>query len=642
MCGICGFWTSRVLDDSEGIVRGMTDALSHRGPDGTGVWQCCDEGIHLGHSRLAIIDLSSHGHQPMQSASGRYVLTYNGEIYNHLALRASISTIFTDISWRGDSDTETLLAAIDRWGVQGALERVNGMFAFALWDRKHRKLTLARDKVGEKPLYFLHQRGLVAFASELQPLKRIPGVDWSIDKGSLSSYFTQSYVPAPHTIFSGVSKLQAGQWIEFTSLDEGGSRAERYWTFEQVASQSNSAGSSENFTEAEWQQRLKLQLRKSVASRMHSDVPLGSFLSGGIDSSLVTAMMQDISDERVKTFSIGFEDSTVDESHHARAVANHIGTEHTEFRVSDADALATVPRLPDIWDEPFADSSQIPTFLMAQLTSNHVTVALSGDGGDELFGGYSRYLQAQELWQRIAPVPQWLRSPVSHTARLLEQMSNPGVVPDRVRSMVIRMAELSDMVAAKNQGEMYLAMRRHWKSPEKLVLGAQKANLPTDLHTCGQNFTERMMLHDSESYLPDDILTKIDRATMACSLESRAPLLDPELIELAWQMPFELKVRNRQGKYLLRQVLYEYVPQNLVDRPKSGFSVPLNQWLKGPLKEWAEDLLEPSMIRRQGFLNPDLVQKAWSDHQSGVWDSRYRLWDILMFQAWLCSGAAHQ
>jgi len=641
MCGFAGLLTDGQSIDVEAVVSAMTETLRHRGPDDDGVWIDASAGVGLGSRRLAVVDLSPSGHQPMASASGRYVVAYNGEIYNHVALRRDLERGFR---FRGRSDTEVLLAAIERWGLLGALKRSNGMFAFALWDRQERRLHLVRDRMGEKPLYYGVVGNTLVFASELKALRAHPSFAPEVDREALASFLRYKYVPAPRSIFRGIRKLPPGSLV---SLAQGMSNLPepiRYWSFAEVVDRGIGEATTVDAPEAGAE--LDALLRDAVRIRMEADVPLGAFLSGGIDSSTIVALMQAQSADPVRTFTIGFHDATYDEARHAKQVAEHLGTDHTELYVTADEAMAVIPRLPGIYDEPFADSSQIPTFLVSELARRTVTVSLSGDGGDELFGGYNRYVWAPQLWRRFGRFP-----PVVRRAFVAALLS----IPPRGWDAVGR--GLSPLVTARmkqrNQGEklhklarslrsedadgMYLSLVSHWQDPSRLVVGGgSDGRVSTDDDGPGDmELAARMMYLDSVTYLPDDILTKLDRATMAVSLEGRVPYLDHRVVEFAWRLPLRMKVGEGRGKWILRQVLHRYVPPELVDRPKWGFGVPLGTWLRGPLRDWAESLLNEGRLRREGFLRPEPVRRAWNEHLAGRRNRQYELWDVLMFQAWL-------
>lgn len=655
MCGIVGFLATQrpAGQDLAEVVRCLADQLKHRGPDDEGVWVDHAVGIALAHRRLSILDLSSAGHQPMVSTCGRYILIFNGEIYNHLEIRRALGAGHAaGGGWRGHSDTETLLAAIAFWGLERTLQKAVGMFAIALWDREERSLYLARDRMGEKPLYYGLQGGTFLFASELKALRVYPGFSGEVDRQALTLLLRHSAIPAPYSIYRGMCKLLPGTVLKLTQADVSNNQLpvpQPYWSLRKVAEE----GQKNPFvgSDAEAAEELERLLRQSIAGQMLADVPLGAFLSGGIDSSTVVALMQAQSSRPVRTFTIGFHESGYNETEHAHAVARHLGTEHTELYVTPQDALGVIPSLSAVYDEPFADSSQIPTCLISRLARQHVKVSLSGDGGDELFGGYNRYLWARNLWRKLGWMPRPLRAalagvlttvpPVSwNTAfQKLEQW-----LPARLRyaNPGDKLHKVAEILAVRSPEEIYLGLVSHWKNPAQLVPGGQEpptlltepaylADLP--------DFEHRMMYLDTVTYLPDDILAKVDRAAMSVSLETRVPLLDHRVVEFAWTLPLALKIRHGQGKWLLRQVLYRHVPRAMMERPKMGFGVPIDHWLRGPLKAWATALIEPGRLTREGYLDPAPIQRKWIEHQSGSRNWSYYLWDVLMFQAWL-EGAA--
>jgi asparagine synthase (glutamine-hydrolysing) len=584
----------------------------------------------------------------MHSSCGRYVLVFNGEIYNHLDLRAQLQKEGAAPLWRGHSDTETLLAALSVWGIERALRLTIGMFAFALWDRQEKILTLARDRAGEKPLYYGWQKGNFLFGSELKALKAHPCFNADIDRGALALMLRHNCIPAPYSIYSGIQKLMPGHYLKIRiKADQNAETpaAKPYWRLNDVVAAGLANpfdGSDKDATNA-----LESTLLASVGSQMISDVPLGAFLSGGIDSSAIVALMQAQSGRPVSTFTIGYNNKDYDEAVHAKAVARHLGTSHTELYVSPEDALAVIPKLPEIYCEPFSDSSQIPTYLVSALASNHVKVALSGDAGDELFGGYNRYHMANSVWGRIRRLPISARRAV---AGLLKSNSPAGwdiflgtigrFLPPRLRLKMPgeKAHKLAGVLLAEDGVSFYRGLISHWQRPEDVVLGAKE---PPTLTSRGDDwpetdeFADWMMAMDAQTYLPDDILAKVDRAAMANSLETLVPFLYHRVIELAWRMPLSLKIRHGEGKWLLRQVLYQHVPKKLIDRPKMGFANPLHEWLRGPLRDWAEDLLDDRRLRQEGFFDPKPVRQLWEAHLSGKSNDQYALWDVLMFQAWL-------
>lgn len=626
----------------------MTRTIVHRGPDSDGHWIDETCGVALGHRRLAIVDLSLAGHQPMHSASGRFVIVFNGEIYNHLDIRAELLSEGYANTWRGHSDTETLLAGFEAWGIRKTIDRTVGMFAFAVWDRQARTMTLGRDRLGEKPLYYGWQgygaNAVFLFGSELKALRAHPAFSASVSRESLALFMRHGNVPGSYSIYEGIHKLTPGMLMTL-SLDEREPAFETYWSGIDVVK----AGVAEPFlgTSTEAVDVLEDLLKSAVQQQMMADVPLGAFLSGGVDSSTVVSLMQAQSSRPVKTFSIGFKEDAYNEAVYAKDVAKHLGTEHTEFYVSPEDAMAVIPKLPQLYDEPFADASQIPTFLVSQMARAHVTVSLSGDAGDELFAGYNRYHLTASTWKRLARLPRSLRQ--------LAAMGIAGVSPDtwdrlaafmplgqRWSNVGHKLHKGARVLGAKDAADLYLGLVSHWQDPADLVLGAKES--PTLLTKpqpglAGLSAIERMMALDMLTYLPDDILTKVDRAAMGVSLETRVPFLDHRVVEFAWQLPLSYKLRPEANgystKWALRQVLNRYVPQRLIDRPKMGFGIPLHEWLRGPLREWAEALLSASRLQQEGYFNVGLIRQKWAEHLSGKYNWVEMLWCVLMFQAWL-------
>lgn len=638
MCGIAGFLDpKRRLGDNElkALAKGMAGALRHRGPDAQGAWVDAEAGIALGHTRLSIMDLSPAGAQPMLSHNGRFVISYNGEIYNAVELRAELEGAHRQ--FRGHSDTEVLVEAIAAWGVEDTAERLIGMFAFAVFDRQEHVLTLVRDRLGIKPVYWGRIDGRVVFASELKAFAALPDFSPVIDRDALAAYLCTGYVPAPASIYQGIEKLEPGTLVEVRG--DGEVRQERYWSLLDVAVSGQSSPLCVDEKQAT--EQLESLLTDAVTRRMVADVPLGVFLSGGIDSATVTALMQANSTKPVKSFSIGFQEADYNEAVHAKAVAKHLGTDHTELYVTPEQALSIVPKLPQIYDEPFADASQIPTFLVSEMTREHVTVALSGDGGDELFAGYNRYGQGL----RVARALRLLPGPVSAgVSRLIGAMS-PGawdrlfrVVPAGARPRLIgeKLHKLEAVLDA-NPDDYYATLISPWREAWSLVEGATRPEPPAFSKSVRERLNDElswMQYADGVTYLPDDVLTKVDRASMAVSLEARVPLLDHRVASFAWTLPQEFKLRDGQGKWLLRQVLHKYVPKQLVERPKMGFSVPIDAWLRGPLKDWAADLLDTATGSRTGLLDPAPIREKWAEHQSGRRNWHAFLWNVLMFEAW--------
>lgn len=645
MCGFIGLlnWGG-LISEADGHARAMADAIEHRGPDDEGFWRDPNGAVILGHRRLAIVDLTAAGHQPMASCSGRWVMAYNGEIYNHEALRAELERDGWSSGWRGHSDTEVMLAAFEVYGVEQALQKCVGMFAFALWDRETKTLTLGRDRLGEKPLYYGWLQDTLVFGSELASFYRHPDWRGEINRGALALLMRHNYIPAPYSIFKGVSKLPPATVARFTKHGKDPEIRE-YWSLREIAQGANR--SPFTGTPAEAVDEVQRLLQQSISGQMMADVPLGAFLSGGIDSSTVVAVMQSLSKQPVRTFSIGFDVAGYNEAEHAKAVATHLGTSHTELYVTSREALDVVPRLPSIYSEPFSDSSQIPTYLVSKLARQHVTVSLSGDGGDELFSGYSRYAMSESLWGRISMVPTPLRVGMASAIRAVRPPVWSAALGLPLRALPARyrfknpgdkLHKFADLLGLRTHDDVYLRLLSHWQSPEALVHGAKEPptwmTRPDGVPDSMTDVVRRMMFLDSVSYLPDDILAKVDRASMAVSLESRVPMLDHRLVEFAATLPTSILRRDGVAKWPLREVLYRYVPKELIDRPKMGFGVPLDSWLRGPLREWGESLIGDRALAEDGLFDVDLVRTAWQEHQSGARNWQYQLWDVLMFQAW--------
>jgi asparagine synthase (glutamine-hydrolysing) len=667
MCGLVGFLvgTSDVESDDaqrqfsdRALLRQMADTLTHRGPDDSGTWVNARAGIALGHRRLSIVDLSAAGHQPMRSDSGRYVIAFNGEIYNHLELRAELE----GIAWRGHSDTETLLAGIEAWGIETTLKKTVGMFAIALWDTQGETLTLARDRFGEKPLYYgwvgsgaTASNSAFVFGSELKALRAYPGFANPVSREALALYMRFTYVPAPHSIYKNIFKLEPGCIL---TISDGvpavpgapllppavlnGLTLQRWWVLADIVA----AGVKNQITnETTAIQALEDGLQNTVRLQSLADVPLGAFLSGGVDSSAIVALMQQQAMRPVKTFTVGFEESGFDESPHAKAVAQHLGTDHSELFVTSAEAQAVIPHLPAMYDEPFADSSQIPTHLVCKAARQQVTVALSGDAGDELFGGYNRYFWGPLIWNRLAWLPYPVRQALGAAINSLpiagwDALGKPlnAMLPGT--RGIERMGDKAHKLAARlsgvrNMDDLYLSLVSVWQDPALVVKGKGLPSFALDDTPSDLTAAERMMYRDSTTYLPDDILCKVDRAAMATSLETRVPFLDHRVAELAWQLPLHMKIRENEGKWALRQVLYKYVPRELIERPKAGFGIPVGQWLRGPLRDWAEGLLAEKRLQTEGYFFPAPIRTKWAEHVSGKRDHTANLWAVLMFQAWL-------
>lgn len=640
MCGIAGAVVAAGGCVSSQRVEAMTNVIAHRGPDGSGVWISTDRLVGLGHRRLSIIDVSDAGAQPMASASGRYTVSFNGEIYNFQALRKELEN--AGARFRGHSDTEVMLAAFDAWGVSAALPRLAGMFALSVWDADEQALWIARDRLGIKPLYYSTLEGGLAFASELRALVVWQGKVPPVSAQGLSEYLRLGYVPGPFSIFEGIYKLPPGCFAVYRAGTL--SQPQAYWKLADVVR----AGIEEPLIDTtQALDALEAKLRGAVASHMVSDVPLGAFLSGGIDSSTVVALMQAQSRRPVKTFSIGFHEHGYDEAQHAAAVARHLGTEHTELYVSDADARAVIPDLPDIYDEPFADPSQIPTFLVSKLAREHVTVALSGDGGDELFAGYNRYVFVARFWKRLQLLPLPLRnlaakalsraSPAAWDAffkragPLLPHNLNPALPGQK-------MHKIASILPSESLLTLQRRLVAQWSNPENVLVDRWFHEATMEQSHFQQDKTlsaaQQQMLWDTQTYLVDDILTKVDRASMRVGLEARVPLLDHGVVEFAWRIPMPMKLKEGSGKWLLKQLLYRHVPRELVDRPKMGFGVPVDVWLRGSLREWAESYLTDHRLTDEGFFNARVVRQTWEQHLNGVINAGGQLWTLLMFQLW--------
>ena len=641
MCGFAGFIDNRGVDKSqaEALGKAMAGAIAHRGPDDEGVWVEAQEGVVFAHRRLSIIDLSPAGHQPMVSAHNRYVIAFNGEIYNHSELRKKLEKDGLAPSWRGHSDTETILGLIEAYGLPACLQMLVGMFAFALWDREENAVFLARDRIGEKPLYYGSHGAVSFFASELKSLRQHPAFKPEVNRDALCSYLRHNYIPAPHSIYKDIFKLEPGHYLKLAT----GEKPQAYWSLSDVIADRHIQSDS---SDEEYLNQLEKVLKQAVGQQMQADVPLGAFLSGGVDSSLIVALMQEQSSRPVKSFSIGFDNDEFDEAPYAKAVARHIGTEHHELYVTSQQARDVIPKLPHLYDEPFADSSQIPTYLVSKIAREHVTVSLSGDAGDELFGGYNRYNWGVNIWSQLSRWPLSAR----HLARKVVQSVPPHrwnsafsplrpLLPSRLKFQNIgdKLHKLSHLFDAHSENELYFRLLSHWENPANLVhAGNERDSLFEGFarNVSDMPFAQRMMVYDMLNYLPDDILVKVDRAAMGVSLETRVPFLDHRVIETAWQMPMHLKIKDGTGKDCLRRLLYRRVPKTLIERPKMGFGVPLGDWLRGPLREWTESLINKQRLEQSGYFVPDDIQAKWTEHLSGRRNWQYHLWGILMFEAW--------
>ncbi|MEY3183277.1 MAG: Asparagine synthetase [Pseudomonadota bacterium] len=649
MCGLTGFWHfDRIVSrtTSEAILTDMATTIDHRGPDARGVWVDETAGLGLAHTRLSIRDLSPHGAQPMHSASGRYVIVYNGEVYNTETIKPSLHR--KGYGFVGGSDTEVILAACEAFGVDQAVKQFVGMFAFALWDRQEKRLTLVRDRVGIKPLYFGIVNGVLFFGSQLKSFRQHPSWRGEIDSAVLTSYFYLNYVPAPHSIFKGIHKLKPGTFVTINA--DKSVQETSYWDFASVAQEG--VYNRQKLSTHEAIDQLDTLLQEAVKSRMIADVPLGAFLSGGIDSSVVVSMMQSQSTQPVQTFSIGFSEEGYNEAVYAKKVAQHLGTQHQELYLTSQEAIDVIPKLPTWYDEPFADVSQIPTYLVSQLARKQVAVSLSGDGGDELFAGYHRYHLGYHLWRWVGYLPFPARRALSFLLKRFPISAyewlaacSRGMLPARFGD---KCQKLASILAMKTPQAFYETLISFWPKPTALVTGGNASAvlgwqtnasysgnlLKQSLGNSRTQFIEQMQLMDSMTYLPDDILTKVDRASMAVGLEARVPLLDHRVIEWAWRLSPDLKVRYGQGKWILRQVLSRYVPTELFDRPKMGFGVPIDKWLRGPLRPWAEELLSLSALASSGYLQSGPIIRRWKEHLSGQRNWQYSLWGVLMFQQW--------
>jgi len=636
MCGFTGVYSENKDNINPRVLSIMSKKIAHRGPDDSGIWIDDSGSVGLAHQRLAVIDLTSAGHQPMYSPSNRFTMVFNGEIYNHQELRKQLDYI----DWNGKSDTETLLVCIESWGLDKTLKKINGMFAFALWDSKKRSIHLARDRMGEKPLYYGWQGDGFLFGSELKALKAHPSFQEHIDKESLNLYFRYNYIPSPYSIYKNIYKLSPGSVL---TLHQGEKKykVRKYWSILNTAIQSISNLLTN--TEDELVGELDNLIRKSIKQKMLADVHLGAFLSGGIDSSVVVSIMQSLSSKPIKTFTIGFEDEAFDEAKDARLIAKYLGTDHHELYVTPQDVIDVISLLPHLYDEPFSDASQIPTYLVSKLAREKVTVSLSGDGGDELFCGYNRYHITEKLWGKMSTLPLFVRKFMSFFLLLIpikfwNRIGNLASLSNKYNNIGVKMHKGAGVLSSKTLFELYDSLLSNWKASDDLVLDADimpypELSSPADLVHLSN--VEKMMLWDMQSYLPNDILVKLDRASMGVSLEGRVPFLDHNLIEFSWKIPEEYKYKKGKGKWILRQVLYKYLPKEIVDRPKSGFTLPLADLLRADLKVWAEKLINTERLKSEGILDAEVVMRKWDEHQSMKSDWSNQLWSVLMFQLWL-------
>jgi asparagine synthase (glutamine-hydrolysing) len=649
MCGLTGFlWkNSSSTFDAQNQLKAMTNSILHRGPDDEGFWIDKPSRIAIGHRRLSVLDLSSAGHQPMHSHSSRFVIAFNGEIYNHISLREDLEIeLMQPINWKGHSDTETLLYCFEQWGIDITLEKITGMFSISLFDKELKDFYLIRDRMGEKPIYYGWVKNHFIFGSELKALKEFDNFSQEVDPDALALFLKYSYVPAPFTIYKNIEKLTQGTYLKLSMIDDSWSHnnlsLNQYWKMEDIAKSGNQENKYSDSEDNAIEELEKL-LSKSVKRQMISDVSLGAFLSGGIDSSLIVALMQKQSNKKVKTFTIGFNEDGFNEADEAIQIAKYLDTDHTELYVNPEDAMNVINKLPKIYDEPFADSSQIPTFLVSQLAREHVTVSLSGDGGDEMFGGYTRYFMANRVWKNIHKIPLPFRKIISKVISFFSPsfwnyfFNNMfKILPSqyRVTHPADKLYKLSKILISKDIYEVYDNLVSHWSNPFEVVLNSNNA-IQKQKNYQFLDHENEMMLRDSNTYLPDDILVKVDRAAMSVSLETRTPFLDKNVVEFAWQLPLNMKIKNSQGKWILRKVLDKYIPKELIDRPKMGFGVPIDLWLRGPLKEWAEELLSEKRLEHDGYFNVQIIRTKWLEHLSGNQNWQYHLWNVLMFQIWL-------
>jgi len=635
MCGLAGYISKKMFDHSDVLIK-MGQAIAHRGPDDVGIWFDKSTGIALCHRRLSIIDLSPAGHQPMLSHNNNFVVAFNGEIYNYELLRQEINNEEGEIQWNGHSDTEVILAGIECWGIEKTLQKLTGMFAIAIWSKDTNELVLARDRIGEKPLYYGWHNNVFLFGSELKAIMKHPQFNGSIDKNALASFFKYNYVPGPLSIYKDIFKLEPGSYLS-VNLEDQEPKIKKYWDLYNYTNPGSFKGDSLDATK-----ELDLLLKDAVGKQMIADVPLGAFLSGGVDSSTIVALMQSQSQSAVKTFTIGFDNKGFDEAVYAKKIANHLQTDHTELYVQPKDTLDVIPKLSKIYDEPFSDSSQIPTYLVAQLAKSKVTVSLSGDAGDEIFGGYNRYIVASQTWSKLSKIPMSVRNLISNSIQTIGSDNINALykyfkfaIPKNYQfsNFGEKMFKSAKLLESDSEIDLYNGFISHW-DPSEIIKNYYDHTQYKFKDVSKIDFIEQMMALDTLTYLPDDILVKVDRAAMANSLETRVPFLDHSIIEFAWSLPREMKITNGIGKNILREVLYKYVPKDLIERPKMGFAIPLDSWLRNELREWAEDLLSDESLNKHGLLNNEIIALRWKEHLGGGKNWQHHIWDVLMFQCW--------
>ena len=639
MCGFVGLLKNRICDSDIHYLREMSRSIKHRGPDSSGLWSD-NTNIGISHQRLSIIDLTPSGYQPMISKSGRYVLAFNGEIYNHRFIKRELNSAFMNIEWKGTSDTEILLTAIDKWGLYKSLNKITGMFAFSLWDKKEKLLYLARDRIGEKPIYYGWQKDTFLFGSDIQGIKSHPSFENKIDSNSLSLMLRFNYVPSPNSIYKNLKKLEPGSFLQ-VSIVKRDIQKKNYWSAAKTAN--NNLSNLFSGSELEAIELLDINLSETVKNQMLSDAPIGGFLSGGIDSSIICSLMQKNSIEPINTFSIGFNEKTYDEAQYAKLISDYLGTNHHELYLSPQDAMKIIPELQMAYSEPFADVSQIPTMIISDLAKDYVKVALTGDGGDELFGGYNRYLITKRIWKKISMFGKPIRSFIanfilSYGIRTIMKIEKLNFSEKYINNFSAKISKGLEVLDSDDIFDLYINITSNSRNPSKVLLGnsskeklygVEKLNL--------QNFSdvEKMMIMDIVNYLPDDILVKLDRATMHYSIEARAPFLDHNIFEFAWSLPLNFKLNNSENKVVLRRLLSKYLPNELIHKPKRGFSVPIGIWLRGPLKNWAEHQLNQKRLNDEGFFNPKVILNLWKEHLEERFNHEKLLWSILMFQSWL-------